>query len=154
MSRRKQLVEKIIREELVGYMKKFLGEGMRTPVQTMPAKKPDRARNPRQMASSTMTSIVDPPDLEHHFVEEEISGQLAEEADEADSENYGVDTTAPITPGEDHRLLDYLPDQYTPGPEDEAYDHALKDMLKSAEAQVVHQREEARVADLTLALGR
>ncbi len=101
MSRRKQLVEKIIREELVGYMKKFLGEGMRTPVQTMPAKKPDRARNPRQMASSTMTSIVDPPDLEHHFVEEEISGQLAEEADEADSENYGVDTTAPITPGED-----------------------------------------------------
>ena len=33
---------------------------------------------------------------------------------------------APITPGEDHRLLDYLPDQYAPAPEDEAYDHALK----------------------------
>ena len=39
---------------------------------------------------------------------------------------------APITPGEDHRLLDYLPDQYAPGPEDEAYDHALKDSVESA----------------------
>jgi RNA polymerase primary sigma factor len=39
---------------------------------------------------------------------------------------------APITPGEDNRLLDYLPDQYSPGPEDETYEHALKDTVEEA----------------------
>ena len=39
---------------------------------------------------------------------------------------------APMTPGEDNRLLDYLPDQYSPGPEDEAYEHALKDTIEEA----------------------
>ena len=39
---------------------------------------------------------------------------------------------APITPGEDNRLLDYLPDQYSPGPEDEAHEHALKQTIEEA----------------------
>ena len=39
---------------------------------------------------------------------------------------------APITPGEDSRLLDYLPDQFSPGPEDEAYEHALKETVEDA----------------------
>ena len=39
---------------------------------------------------------------------------------------------APITPGEDNRLLDYLPDQYSPGPEDEAYGHALRQTVEEA----------------------
>jgi len=39
---------------------------------------------------------------------------------------------APMTPGEDNRLLDYLPDQYSPGPEDETYDHALKNTVEEA----------------------
>jgi RNA polymerase primary sigma factor len=39
---------------------------------------------------------------------------------------------APITPGEDSRLLDYLPDQFSPGPEDEAYEHALKQTVEDA----------------------
>ena len=38
----------------------------------------------------------------------------------------------PLTPGEDNRLLDYLPDQYSPGPEDEAYEHALRDSIDEA----------------------
>ncbi len=38
----------------------------------------------------------------------------------------------PITPGEDNRLLDYLPDQFSPGPEDEAYEHALKNTIEEA----------------------
>jgi RNA polymerase primary sigma factor len=37
-----------------------------------------------------------------------------------------------MTPGEDSRLLDYLPDQYSPGPEDEAYEHALKATIEEA----------------------
>ncbi len=39
---------------------------------------------------------------------------------------------APMTPGEDNRLLDYLPDQFSPGPEDEAYEHALKETIEEA----------------------
>ena len=39
---------------------------------------------------------------------------------------------APVTPGEDNRLLDYLPDQYSQGPEEEAYEHALKETVEDA----------------------
>lgn len=39
---------------------------------------------------------------------------------------------APLTPGEDNRLLDYLPDQFSPGPEDEAYRGALRDTIEDA----------------------
>jgi len=51
---------------------------------------------------------------------------------------------APMTPGEDNRLLDYLPDQLSAGPEDEAYEHALKariedslSSLKEREAKIL-----------------
>jgi RNA polymerase primary sigma factor len=39
---------------------------------------------------------------------------------------------APLTPGEDNRLLDYLPDQFSPGPDDETYDRALLDTVEEA----------------------
>jgi RNA polymerase primary sigma factor len=39
---------------------------------------------------------------------------------------------APLTPGEDNRLLDYLPDQFSPGPDDETYDRALMDTVEEA----------------------
>jgi RNA polymerase primary sigma factor len=39
---------------------------------------------------------------------------------------------APLTPGEDNRLLDYLPDQFAPGPDDETYDRALLDTVEEA----------------------
>lgn len=39
---------------------------------------------------------------------------------------------APMTPGEDNRLLDYLPDQFNLGPEDEAYDQALKNTIEDS----------------------
>ncbi|HKK93459.1 MAG TPA: sigma-70 family RNA polymerase sigma factor, partial [Longimicrobiales bacterium] len=39
---------------------------------------------------------------------------------------------APVTPGEDNRLLDYLPDQLSPGPEDEAYEHALQQRIEDS----------------------
>ena len=39
---------------------------------------------------------------------------------------------APLTPGEDNRLLDYLPDQFSPGPDDETYDQALMDTVEEA----------------------
>lgn len=39
---------------------------------------------------------------------------------------------APLTPGEDNRLLDYLPDQFAPGPDDETYDRALLNTVEEA----------------------
>ena len=57
---------------------------------------------------------------------------------------------APITPGEDNRLLDYLPDQFSPGPEDEAYDHALKDTIEEALASL--KEREAHILRLYFGL--
>jgi RNA polymerase primary sigma factor len=39
---------------------------------------------------------------------------------------------APLTPGENNRLLDYLPDQFSSGPDDETYDRALSQTLEEA----------------------
>jgi RNA polymerase primary sigma factor len=57
---------------------------------------------------------------------------------------------APITPGEDHRLRDYLPDQYAPGPEDEACDHALKDSVEAALSSL--KEREAKILRLYFGL--
>ncbi|HEX7119325.1 MAG TPA: sigma-70 family RNA polymerase sigma factor [Longimicrobiales bacterium] len=39
---------------------------------------------------------------------------------------------APLTPGEDSRLLDYLPDQFSPAPDDETYERALSVTIEEA----------------------
>src|SRR5262245_19976965 len=39
---------------------------------------------------------------------------------------------APLTPGEDNRLLDYLPDQLSSGPDDETYERALANTIEEA----------------------
>ncbi len=39
---------------------------------------------------------------------------------------------APLVPGEDNKLLDYLPDEYRPGPEQEAFEKALKTNVEAA----------------------
>ncbi|MSR22883.1 MAG: RNA polymerase sigma factor RpoD/SigA [Gemmatimonadetes bacterium] len=53
---------------------------------------------------------------------------------------------APITPGDDNRLLDYLPDQFSPDPKDEAYGHALRDTVDHALATI--KEREAKVIRL------
>lgn len=119
MSKRKQLVEKIIREEMTGYAKKILDErkdtgmhwngnepgftqgmGLRGGSATLPEPEPDRAIAPNKKRSTT-TSIIDEPDLKHHFVEEKFSDRLEEEASESDSEDYGVNTTSASPAGGD-----------------------------------------------------
>ncbi|MDZ7779354.1 MAG: sigma-70 family RNA polymerase sigma factor [Gemmatimonadota bacterium] len=46
--------------------------------------------------------------------------------------NAHLSLDAPLAPGEDSRLLDYLPDQYGPAPEDEVFEHALKRTVDEA----------------------
>jgi RNA polymerase primary sigma factor len=57
---------------------------------------------------------------------------------------------APITPGEDSRLLDYLPDQFSPGPEDEAYGSALKETVEAALSSL--KEREAKILRLYFGL--
>jgi RNA polymerase primary sigma factor len=39
---------------------------------------------------------------------------------------------APLVPGEDNKLLDYLPDEYRPGPEQQAFEKALRTNVEEA----------------------
>jgi RNA polymerase primary sigma factor len=57
---------------------------------------------------------------------EEVEGTLA-----ISQTHLSLD--APMQPGDEKgRLLDFLPDQFSPGPEDEAYEHALKATVEDA----------------------
>jgi len=53
---------------------------------------------------------------------------------------------APLTPGEDNRLLDYLADQFSAGPDDETYDRALANVIQEALGTL--KEREARVLRL------
>jgi RNA polymerase primary sigma factor len=57
---------------------------------------------------------------------------------------------APLTPGEDNRLLDYLPDQLSPRPEDEAFEDALRETVHQALATL--KEREAKVIRLYFGL--
>jgi len=53
---------------------------------------------------------------------------------------------APLSPGEDNRLLDYLADQVSAGPDDETYDRALHSTIQEALATL--KEREAKVLRL------
>jgi len=57
---------------------------------------------------------------------------------------------APLAPGEDNRLLDYLPDQFSPHPDDHAYEQALRETVDSALATL--KPREAKVLRLYFGL--
>src|SRR6266478_6388709 len=57
---------------------------------------------------------------------------------------------APLTPGEDNKLLDYLPDTTNPGPDDEIFEHALTESIESVLATL--KEREARILRLYFGL--
>jgi RNA polymerase primary sigma factor len=57
---------------------------------------------------------------------------------------------APLTQGEDNRLLDYLPDQFSAGPDDETYERALASTVEEALGTL--KDREARVLRLYFGL--
>jgi RNA polymerase primary sigma factor len=67
---------------------------------------------------------------------EELADELAISEDEVrrtlSLSQTHLSLDAPLTPGEDNRLLDYLPDQFAAGPDDETYDRALLDTVEEA----------------------
>jgi RNA polymerase primary sigma factor len=57
---------------------------------------------------------------------------------------------APLTPGQDNRLIDYLPDQFSSGPDDETYERALSSTIDEALATL--KEREAKVLRLYFGL--
>src|SRR2546428_13374621 len=57
---------------------------------------------------------------------------------------------APLTPGEDNKLLDYLPDTQNPGPDDEISEHALTESIEEALATL--KDREAKILRLYFGL--
>src|SRR6266566_1853165 len=57
---------------------------------------------------------------------------------------------APLTPGEDNKLLDYLPDTQNPGPDDEIFEHALTESIEEVLATL--KEREARILRLYFGL--
>ena len=85
---------------------------------------------------------------------EELAGELDLSEDEvqrtlAISQTH-LSLDAPLTPGEDNRLLDYLPDQFSAGPDDETYERALSGTVEEALGTL--KEREARVLRLYFGL--
>src|SRR5205809_325113 len=57
---------------------------------------------------------------------------------------------APLTPGEDNKLLDYLPDTTNPGPDDEIFEHALTESIEGVLATL--KEREAKILRLYFGL--
>mgnify|MGYP000199622648 CR=1 FL=1 len=67
----------------------------------------------------TPSEIAEGMDLSMEEVEKTI----------AISQNH-LSLDAPLTPGEDNKLLDYLPDTQNPGPDNETFEHALTEGIE------------------------
>ncbi|MDX2193157.1 MAG: sigma-70 family RNA polymerase sigma factor [Gemmatimonadales bacterium] len=57
---------------------------------------------------------------------------------------------APVTPGEENRLLDYLPDTQNPGSDNDTFEHALTDAIEQVLGQL--KEREARILRLYFGL--
>jgi RNA polymerase primary sigma factor len=93
-------------------------------------------------SSTLLQELGREPTVEEIAEELDISEEEVERTLAISQSHLSLD--APITPGEDNRLLDYLPDQFASGPEDEAFDHALRQTieellssLKEREAKII-----------------
>ena len=87
----------------------------------------------------TVEEIAEELDISH----EEVQRTLA-----ISQSHLSLD--APLSPGEDNRLLDYLPDQVSSGPDDETYDRALQQTIEEALGTL--KEREARVLRLYFGL--
>ena len=98
--------------------------------------------------SALLQELGREPTVEEIAQDLEISEEEVERTLAISQSHLSLD--APITPGEDNRLLDYLPDQYSPGPEDETYQQALKNTIEEALATL--KEREAKVIGLYFGL--
>ena len=99
-------------------------------------------------SSTLLQELGREPTVEEIATDLDISQEEVERTLAISQSSLSLD--APITPEEDNRLLDYRPDQYSPAPEDEAYQHALKNTIEEALATL--KEREARIISLYFGL--
>ena len=100
-------------------------------------------------SSTLLQELGREPTVEEIATDLDISQEEVERTLAISQSHLSLD--APMTPGEDNRLLeDYLPDQYAPGTEDEAYQHALKNTIEEALATL--KDREAKILGLYFGL--
>ena len=87
----------------------------------------------------TVEEIADELDISHDEVQRTL----------AISQTH-LSLDAPLTPGEDNRLLDYLPDMLSSGPDDDTYERALNNTIEEALGSL--KEREAKVLRLYFGL--
>ena len=88
------------------------------------------------------------PTVEEIAADLDISQEEVERTLATSQSHLSLD--APMTLGDDNRLFDYLPDEYSPGPEDETYQHALENTIEEALATL--KEREAQILSLYFGL--
>jgi RNA polymerase primary sigma factor len=99
-------------------------------------------------SSTLLQELGREPTVEEIAEELDLSEEEVERTLAISQSHLSLD--APITPGEENRLLDYLPDQFSPGPESEAYEHALRQTIEEALATL--KEREAKILRLYFGL--
>ncbi len=99
-------------------------------------------------SSNLLQELGREPTVEEIAEEMEISREEVERTLAISQSHLSLD--APVTPGEDNRLLDYLPDQYSRGPEEEAFEKALRETVNEALSTL--KEREARILRLYFGL--
>jgi RNA polymerase primary sigma factor len=99
-------------------------------------------------SSTLLQELGREPTVEEIATDLDISQEEVERTLAISQSSLSLD--APIAPNEDNRLLDYLPDQYSPAPEDEAYQHALENTIEEALATL--KEREAKIIGLYFGL--
>jgi len=80
--------------------------------------------------SALLQELGREPTLEEIAEDLDISEEEVERTLALSQAHLSLD--APLAPGEDSRLLDYLPDQFSPAPDDETYERALSVTIEEA----------------------
>ena len=99
-------------------------------------------------SSTLLQELGREPTVEEIATDLDISQEEVERTLAISQSHLSLD--APMTPGEDNRLFDYIPDEYAPGPEDEAYQHALQNTIEEALATL--KEREAKILSLYFGL--
>ncbi|MCI0435082.1 MAG: sigma-70 family RNA polymerase sigma factor [Gemmatimonadetes bacterium] len=95
-------------------------------------------------SSTLLQELGREPTIEEIAEELELSHEEVQRTLAISQTHLSLD--APLTPGEDNRLLDYLADQFSAGPDDETYDRALANTIQEALGTL--KEREARVLRL------
>jgi RNA polymerase primary sigma factor len=95
-------------------------------------------------ASTLLQELGREPTIEEIADELELSHEEVQRTLAISQTHLSLD--APLSPGEDNRLLDYLADQVSAGPDDETYDRALHSTIQEALGTL--KEREARVLRL------